>query len=118
MTTEQIAKRFYELAREGKWDVVLDELFSKEAKSIEPSHAQGLKSVTGLNAIREKAKQWAESIEEVHGGYTNEPIVAGNYFACAMGIDMTFKGKARKKIDEIALYEVKDGRIISEQFFY
>ena len=118
MTTEQIAKRFYELAIQGKWDIVLDELFDKEAKSIEPAHAQGLKSVTGLNAIREKAKQWEESIEEVHGGYTNEPIVAGNYFACAMGIDMTKKGQPRTKIDEIALYEVKNGRIISDQFFY
>jgi hypothetical protein len=118
MTTEQIAKRFYELAIEGKWDVVLDELFSKNAASIEPVHAQGLKSVKGLDAIREKGKQWGEMIEEMHGGYTNAPIVAGNHFACAMGIDVTMKGQPRTKIDEIALYEVKDGKIVSEQFFY
>jgi hypothetical protein len=118
MTTEHVAKRFYELAIEGKWDIVLDDLFSKDAASIEPAHAQGLKSVKGLDAIREKGKQWGEAIEEMHGGYTNAPIVAGNYFACAMGVDVTMKGRPRTKIDEIALYEVKDGKIVSEQFFY
>ena len=118
MTTEQIAKRFYELGIEGKWDQVYDELFSKDAKSIEPEQALGFKTVFGLDAIREKGRQWAEMIEEMHDGYTNPPIVAGNYFACAMGIDVTMKGRPRTKIDEIALYEVKDGKIMSEQFFY
>ena len=118
MTTEQIAQRFYDLAIEGKWDEVYNELFSNEASSVEPAHSQGLKTVKGLNAIREKGKQWAEMIEEMHGGYTNAPIVAGKYFACAMGIDVTMKGQPRTKIDEIALYEIRDGKIISEQFFY
>jgi hypothetical protein len=56
-------------------------------------------------------------IEEVHGGYTNEPQVGGNYFACAMGIDVTMKGQPRSKMDEVALYEVRNGKIVKEQFF-
>jgi hypothetical protein len=36
----------------------------------------------------------------------------------AMGIDATYKGMGRQKMDEIALYEVKDGKIVKEQFFY
>jgi len=43
---------------------------------------------------------------------------AGNFFACAMGFDATMKDRGRTKMEEIALYEVKDGKIISEQFFY
>ena len=35
-----------------------------------------------------------------------------------MGMDVTMKGAGRVKMDEIALYEVKDGKIVKEQFFY
>jgi len=54
----------------------------------------------------------------MHGGYSNEPIVAGNHFAVLMGMDVTMKGAGRMKMDEIAVYEVKDGKIVKEQFFY
>ena len=118
MTTQEIAKRFYALAQEGKWNEVQDELFSKDATSIEPPHAQGLATVTGLDKIKEKGKQWEGMIEESHGGYCQEPQVAGDFFTCAMGADVTMKGQGRVKMDEIALYEVKDGKIVREQFFY
>jgi hypothetical protein len=118
MKTQEIAKRFHELAMEGKWDQIQDELFSKEAKSIEPAHAQGFQSVTGLDKIKQKAKQWQDMLEETHGGYCSEPLVAGSFFTCAMAADVTMKGQGRSKMDEIAVYEVKDGKIVSEQFFF
>ncbi len=118
MSTQDVAKRFNELAQAGQWEVVLDELFSKDAESIEPAGAQGLPSVKGLDKIREKGKLWADMIQEIHGGYTNAPQVAGNYFVCTMGIDLTMKGQPRTQIDEVALYEVRDGKIVKEQFFF
>ena len=117
MTTQQVADRFYELAKEGRWEDIQSELFSEDAKSIEPQHAP-LPLAEGLSAIRKKAEQWQEMTEETHGGYCNEPIVAGNFFACAMGMDVTLKGQGRSTMDEIALYEVRDGKIVQEQFFY
>jgi hypothetical protein len=71
-----------------------------------------------LDAIKKKGEQFNEMVEEMHGGYVGEPIVAGNYIALAMGMDVTFKGMGRKKMDEIAIYEVRDGKIVKEQFFY
>jgi hypothetical protein len=118
ITTEEVAKRFYELAQQGNWDRIQDELYSENAKSIEPAHAQGLQSVSGLDKIKEKARKWEAMIEQTHGGYCKEPQVAGNYFACAMGADITMKGQGRMMLDEIALYEVKDGKIVTEQFFF
>jgi limonene-1,2-epoxide hydrolase len=35
-----------------------------------------------------------------------------------MGRDVTFKGKPRMQLDEVAVFEVKDGKIVLEQFFY
>ena len=118
MTTQDVANRFHELAQTGQWQQIQDELYADNAVSIEPEHAQGLKTVMGMEAIREKGRQFGEMVEEMHGGYSNEPQVAGNFFALAMGMEGTFKGKGRVKMDEIAVYEVKDGKIVREQFFF
>jgi hypothetical protein len=118
MSTSEVAKRFYELAQQGNWDQIYTELYSKDAESIEPSAGSNLPSVKGMDKILEKGKLWHSMIEEIHGGYTSEPQAAGNFFVCTMGIDLTMKGQSRSKIDEVALYEVKNGKIVKEQFFY
>lgn len=118
MTTQEVANRFHDLAQTGQWDKIQEELFAENAVSVEPPHSQGLQSVQGMDAIREKGKKFGEMVEEMHGGYTTVPVVGGNYFSVAMGMDCTMKGMGRQKMDEIAVYEVKDGKIVKEQFFY
>ena len=118
MTTQQVATRFYELAQQGNWQKIQEELFSPEARSIEPKDAEGLSTVQGLDKIKEKGKEWDKMVQETHGGYCNEPQVAGKFFTCTMGADVTMRDQGRTMMDEVALYEVKDGKIISEQFFY
>lgn len=118
MSITEIANRFNELSSLGQWDQIQNELFAETAVSIEPAHPPGMKSVEGLEAIRQKGKEFGEMIEEVHSGYSNQPQIAGNHFAVAMGMDITMKGMGRMKMDEIAVYEVKDGKIVKEQFFY
>lgn len=118
MTTQEVANRFNALAQMNQWDQIQDELFANNAVSVEPPGAQGLQSVEGLAAIKEKGKQFSESIEEMHGGYTTAPVVGGRFFSVAMGMDCTLKGMGRIKMDEVAVYEVKDGKIAKEQFFY
>ena len=118
MTTQEVANRFNELAQSNQWDKIQEELFADNAVSIEPPGSQGLQSVEGLNAIKEKGRQFGEMVEEMHGGYTTAPVVGGKYFSLAMGMDCTMKGMGRHKMDEIAVYEVKDGKIVKEPFFY
>ena len=118
MTTQEVAERLSQLFKEFKWNEVHEELFSENAKSVEPPGSQGLETVEGIDAIRKKGEDFNNSVEEMHGGYVSEPQVAGRYIAVAMGMDVTMKGAGRMKMDEIALYEVKDGKIVKEQFFY
>lgn len=118
MTTQEIANRFHVLAQQGEWNKIYEELYSKEAESIEPPTTVGLKSVKGMDQIHQKAKDWEAGIEQVHGGHTSPPQVAGNFFTCTMGFDATFKGRGRQQMEEVALYEVKNGKIVKEQFFY
>jgi len=118
MTTQEVANRFYELCLQGAYDVIQTELFSSDAKSIEPAHAGFIANADGIEAIKEKGRQFGAMVEAMHGGYCNQPIVAGNFFACTMGMDVTMKGQPRMQMDEVAVYEVKDGKIVLEQFFY
>jgi len=118
MTTQEIADRFYELSEQGNWMQIQEELFADDAASIEPPNSPGLQSVEGKQAIKQKGEMFQEMVEEMHGGYSSKPLVAGNYFSVAMGMDVTMKGAGRSKMDEIAVYEVKDGKIVKEQFFY
>jgi len=117
-TTQEVANRFNEYAQTGQWDKIQGELFAENAVSIEPPNSPGMVSVEGLAAIKKKGEMFNEMVEEMHGGFSGEPIVAGTHFAVSMGMDVTMKGAGRMKMDEIAVYEVKDGKIVKEQFFY
>ena len=120
MTTQDVANRFNELAQTGRWDLVQTELYADNAVSIEPAHAapMGMGNAEGIDAIRKKGEAFNQMVEEMHGGYSSAPVVAGDHFAVGMGMDCTMKGAGRSKMDEIAVYEVKDGKIVKEQFFY
>jgi hypothetical protein len=118
MTTKEVANRLSELFKENKWNEALDELFSDDAESVEPAHSQGMQSVKGLDNIKKKGQQFNEMVEEMHGGYVSEPVVAGKFVAFGMGMDCTLKGMGRKTLEEIAIYEIKDGKIVKEEFIY
>jgi len=118
LTTQQVAARFDELAQQEKWFEIQEELFADNVKSIDPADSPYFKYAEGIENVRKKGKQWVEKIEAVHSTYTTHPVVAGNHFAVGRGMDITVKGFGRLKIDEIMLYEVKDGQIVAEQFFY
>jgi hypothetical protein len=118
MTTQEVAARYNELAKEAKWHQIQDELYAPDAKSIEPAHAPGLQSVDGLDAIKKKGEMFQSMIETMHSEYCTEPVVAGTHFTVGMGMDVSLKGMGRMKMDEVAVFEVKDGKIAKEQFFF
>jgi hypothetical protein len=118
MTTQEVANRFLELTKENNWDLIQDELYDKDAVSLEPAHAVGLSNAEGIAGIKKKGEDFNAMIEEMHGGWCSDPVVGGNYFSVAMGMDVTMKGIGRMKMDEICVYEVKNGKIVKEQFFY
>ncbi len=117
-TIHEVAARFEELARQEKWFEIQDELFSDNVSSIEPAHATWLNNATGKAQVRKKAEDWVKRIEAAHRLQTTAPIISGNYFALGREMDLTVEGLGRIQLNEIMLYEVKDSKIQSEQFFY
>jgi len=118
MTTQQIANRLAELCRLGQYEAAQKELYADDAISIEPYETpEFAKETKGLDAIIEKGHKFESMVEEMHGGSVSEPLVAGNTFAFVMSMDMTMKGQGRMNMSELCVYQVKDGKVVSEEFF-
>ena len=118
MTTQEVADRFNELAQQEKWFEIQDEFFADNVKSIDPPNSPYFGYAEGKAAVRKKGEDFVSRITEAHSLYTSEPIVAGNHFAVGREKDITVQGHGRIQIKQIMLYEVKDGKIVLEQFFY
>jgi hypothetical protein len=118
LTTQEVAERFNELAQQEKWFEIQDEFFADNVKSIDPPNSPYFGYAEGKAVVRKKGEDFVKNIEAAHKMYTTQPVIAGNHFAVGRNMEITVRGFGRIKIDEIMLYEVKDGQIVSEQFFY
>ena len=118
MTTQEVAARFNELAQQEKWFDIQDELFAENVRSVDPAHSPYFGYAEGKQLVRKKGEEFVNKVQEFHGAYTTAPVIGGNYFAVGRGFDITTKDFGRIKIEEVMLYEVKDGQIVLEQFFY
>ncbi|MFM9838542.1 MAG: SnoaL-like domain-containing protein [Cyclobacteriaceae bacterium] len=117
MSIQEVANRLVELCRKGQILEAQEELYGNEITSIEPTHSQ-VPPVIGKEAVLAKGKHFASTIIERHGGSFGDPIIGGNYFSISCSLDATFKERGRNQINEICVFQVKDGKVISEQFFY
>ena len=117
MNTQDVANKLIQLCREGKNVEAIDELYADDIVSHEPKGSD-MELTEGKAAVINKNKLWFDMVEEIHGITLSEPIVSGNFFACSMDIDVTYKGMGRDMMNEICVYEVEDGKIVSERFHY
>jgi len=117
MTTQEVAQRWAELCRKGDFKTCYEELYSPQCVSIEPQGAQWERA-EGLEQMAQKGEKWNDSIEEVHGSEVGEPLVAENFFTARQSMDVTYKEGGRVNFEELSMYRVENGKIVSEQFFY
>lgn len=118
MTTQEIATRFNELAQQEKWFEIQDEFFADNVRSIDPPGSPYFGYAEGKAPVRKKGEDFVGRITALHRASTTEPVVAGNHFAVGREVDITVEGHGRIQINQIMLYEVKDGQIVLEQFIY
>jgi hypothetical protein len=119
MTTKEVAKRYYELIQMHQYEQIQNELYTVDAVSIEPENDTNLPLVvTGIENLRQKEGLFFSQVEAMHGSYMSEPVVSTFFFSMMTGMDVTMRGKQRKKKEQICVFEVRNGKIIKEQFFY
>jgi hypothetical protein len=119
MTSLEIAKKYVAMCKEDKHDEILNELFSKDAVSVEAGGPPGMdRTAKGLEAIKAKGKWWTDNHEihkaEVHGPYPHD-----DRFAVRFVYDITNKPSGQRiHMDEVGLFTIENGKIVREEFFY
>ena len=115
MTTQEIANRMVELNRTHDYETIYTELYSPDAISIETWDGESTTYI-GLDAIRVKGDGWMASVVEMHETRCSTPLVADSSFALTFFMDITYKEGGRQSMTELAVYTVKDGKVVQEEF--
>jgi ketosteroid isomerase-like protein len=120
--TLEVGKKLVDLCRAGK---TMDAVNSLYATNIVSEEAQASPSMPqrmeGIAAVRGKDEWWVNN-HEIHKVEADGPWPHGDRFIVRFHFEVTPKagpmtGK-RMNLDEAALYTVKDGKIVREEFFY
>jgi ketosteroid isomerase-like protein len=120
MKTMEIAQKMVDLCRQGKNLEALDTLFAADVVSVEACEMPGAPSreTKGLAAVKGKGEWWVAN-HEIHSASVTGPWPHDDRFVVGFQYDVTNKPSGqRMKMDEAALYTVRDGKIVREEFFY
>jgi hypothetical protein len=119
-STAAVADELVSFCRVGKNMDAINSLYSPDIVSIESmGNEQMPRETKGIDAIRAKNQWWSEN-NEVHSATVDGPFIGNDdKFAVYYNYDVTSKLTGRRDtMEEMALYTVKDGKIVREQFFY
>ncbi len=111
---KQVAYTLVQLCREWKFPEAQAALFRDDVVNIEPDG----RITSGLAAIMNKERMFLDSIQTRHLLEISDPIVADDYFAVQLLMDVTIANTGRRTRNELCVYHVENGKIIREQFFY
>ena len=112
----EVAQRVAELLR---GDGVAEVEAAWLAPNLESVEGAGVSLAwSGKPAVLAKYRGW-EADHEIHDMKVEGPWVGATGFALRFWIDVTQKSTGqRSQMEEIAVYEVKDGRIVREEFHF
>lgn len=118
-STAAIAQELVSLCRAGRNLDAVNRFYSPNILSVESSGSAEMPAeMKGIDAVRGKHQWWDDNFE-VHDAKVNGPFLGENQFAVQFEFDTTFKPTGqRSRMTEMALYTVKDGKIVHEHFFY
>jgi hypothetical protein len=119
MTTQEIGNKLVALCKQGKNQEVKETLYARDIVSVEAAAPPGASAeLRGIDAVLAKGKAWADN-HTVHDAVVVGPYPHGVRFIVRFKYDITNKpSNKRLQLDEAALFTVKDGKIVREEFFY
>ena len=117
MKTQEIADNLVKWCNAGEESKCYEQLYSPDIVSVEMEGSDN-QVARGMEEIAKKGEWWRENFE-VHSAKTSDPMVADNWFSVRHEMDITHKQSCqRSTMQELGVYEVKNGKIVKEQFFY
>jgi ketosteroid isomerase-like protein len=117
--TTEVANKYVSLCRAGKNEEALKTLFADDAVSVEAMAMPEMpQEARGIAAIKAKGEWWSNN-HEVHSASVWGPWPNGDRFIVGFRFDVTNKPSGKRmQMEEAALFTLRDGKIIREEFFY
>ena len=118
-STAAVANELVSLCRAGRNLDAVATLYARDIVSVEPVGSEEMPAeMRGIDAVRGKNEWWFEN-HDIHSAAATGPFVGEDQFAVRYDFDVTNRPSGqRMQMSEIALYTVKDGKIVHEQFYY
>jgi hypothetical protein len=114
MSTEEVAKKVVEFVSKQAWYEALDALYDNDVVSVEAD--PGAPETRGKEGVRGKIDWWVNAMQ-VHSFTASEPFVGHDRFVVQYDAEVTDKKtKERRKLSEVGVYTVKNGKIVREEF--
>ncbi len=115
-TPSQIGKTIVAMFNEGKFKEIEDLYWSPDIVSCE-GVGVGLEW-RGRHAVEAKNADWMKN-NRIHGASAEGPFVGSSGFAIRFKMDVeTLATGNRSVMDEVGVYQVRDGKIVREEFMY
>src|ERR1700753_3759611 len=114
MSTQEIAQDPVALCKRGQFGEAGEKYWAEDVLSVEAGGEMA--ESRGKDAARGKGEWW-NAHHDIHEVQVEGPYVNGDEVAVRFVMDVTFKDNGqRMKMDEVALYRLKDGKIAEERF--
>lgn len=120
MSVADIAQELVDLCRQGRHMEVIAKHYSNDIVGVEPiGHGPEMPArVKGIEAVKAKNIWWSEN-SETHSLKLDGPYVGDGAFTVRFHMDATPKASGKRvQVVEMALYTVKNGKIVMEEFYY
>ena len=118
LTTAEVASELTSLWLAGEFRAAGEKYWAADVVSIEPrAPLDGVDAqCRGIEAVREKNLRWftAHGIEDLS---LDGPFVTGDHFALFADMLIAHGGRLIPH-SEIAVFVVRDGKIVEERYFY
>ncbi len=119
MTVAEIAKELVSLCRQGENVKAIQTLYSPDIVSVEAHDMPAAPRETrGIAGVMKKGEWWMGA-HTIHGAKASEPFLSIDKFAVQFDYDITVNATGKRmNMVEVAVYTVKDGKIVHEEFLY
>ena len=118
----EVGKKVVELCNAKRFVDAVNTLYAPDIVSVEVRGDEHMPArMQGIDAIRNKSQWWIDN-HDIHFVKAEGPWPHGDRFIVKFTMEVTPKigpmaGK-RMKMEEAALYTLKNGKIAHEEFFY
>lgn len=122
MNAKEVGEKLVGYARKGQHLKAIEELYSPDIVSIEAIDGEEIPAeLRGIDKVRAKNEWWMDN-HDVHSMTAEGPYPHRDRFAVKYSFDVTPKGGPmagkRFEMSEVAVYTVKDGKVVHEEFYY